>query len=134
MNYELLLKKHELKVTPQRLGILSLMYSAGHIDIETLFENIKKEFTSISLATLYKNINAMLKSTLIAEIKVSHMKTKYEIHKSPHAHLLCQECKEFIDIDIDLKNMMSEASEKSHYELLDSNIVLCGICEKCQNS
>lgn len=132
MNYEELLRTHHLKVTPQRLGIMSLMYEAGHISVEDLFSAMKKEFHSISLATLYKNITAMLQSALIKEIKVPHMKPKYEIKKPPHAHLLCQGCNEFIDLSLDINSIVAEASAKSHYQLLDSSIVLCGYCESCQ--
>lgn len=132
MNHELLLREHNLKVTPQRLGILSLMQSAGHLDVEELFVLIKKQFSSISLATLYKNINAMLKSSLITEIKIPKRKSKYEIAKAPHIHLLCQKCNEFIDVNVNIDSIVDEASMKSHYQLLDSSIVLCGLCEKCQ--
>ena len=134
MNYELLLREHQLKVTPQRLGILSLMQKAGHLDVEELFTLIKKQFSSISLATLYKNINAMMESKLLSEIKVPKHKTKYEIAKDPHIHLVCQKCNEFIDLDINIDTLVDEASTKSHYQLLDSSIVLCGLCQKCQTS
>lgn len=133
MNYELLLREHDLKVTPQRLGILSLMQKAGHLDVEELFVLIKKQFSTISLATLYKNINAMLESSLISEIKVPNHKSKYEIAKEPHIHLLCKECNEFIDLDVSIDSLVDEASTKSHYQLLDSSIVLCGVCESCQS-
>jgi len=132
MNYELLLREHDLKVTPQRLGILSLMQREGHLNVEELFILIKKQFSSISLATLYKNINAMLKSSLITEIKIPQHKSKYEIAKEPHIHLLCQKCDEFIDVSVNIDTLVDEASMKSHYQLMDSSIVLCGVCEKCQ--
>jgi len=132
MNYETLLRNHKLKVTPQRLGILSLMNSAGHIDIEELYKKIKESFTSISLATLYKNINAMLEHSLITEVKVPHAKSKYEIAKAPHVHLLCQSCNEFIDLELNIATMLQDVSSKSHYKVMDSSIVLSGLCEKCQ--
>jgi len=132
MNYELLLREHNLKVTPQRLGILSLMQRAGHLNIEELFRLIKKQFSSISLATLYKNINAMLETSLITEIKIPKHKSKYEIAKEPHIHLLCQKCDEFIDVNVNIDTLVDEASTKSHYQLMDRSIVLCGVCEKCQ--
>ncbi len=132
MNYELLLREHKLKVTPQRLGILTLMQNAGHLDVEELFVLIKKQFSSISLATLYKNINAMLENSLITEIKIPRHKSKYEIAKEPHIHLLCQKCNEFIDVSVNIDSLVDEVSMKSHYQLMDSSIVLCGVCEKCQ--
>lgn len=132
MDYETLLHEHNLKITPQRLGILTLMHRAGHIGIEELSVQIKKEFSSISLATLYKNINAMLKNGLISEVKVPNIKSKYEIVKPQHVHLLCQNCGEFIDLDLNMDTLVNEASSRSHYKLFETNVVLSGLCEKCQ--
>jgi Fur family peroxide stress response transcriptional regulator len=133
MNYETLLREHSLKVTPQRLGILSIMHSSGHINIEELFTHIKKRFASISLATLYKNINAMLENKLISEVKIPNMKAKYEISKAPHVHMLCTSCHEFIDLELDLNDLVTTASLKSKYRVEDTNIILSGLCEHCNN-
>lgn len=133
MNYETLLREHSLKVTPQRLGILSIMDHFGHINIDDLFVNIKKQCASISLATLYKNINAMLEKRLISEVKIPNMKSKYEISKAPHIHMLCHKCNEFIDLDLDVDALLHAASDKSHYKVDETNIILSGLCEACQN-
>ncbi len=134
MNYEILLRDHHLKVTPQRLGILSIMHEYGHIAVDDLFAHIKKRFSSISLATLYKNIDAMLKNRLISEIKIPNMKTRYEISKAPHVHMLCTKCHEFIDLELELDELVTAASNKSHYIINETSIVLSGLCESCQNS
>ena len=133
MNHETLLREHSLKVTPQRLSILSIMQTYGHINIEDLFSHVKQHFSSISLATLYKNINAMLDNKLISEVKIPNMKTKYEISKNPHAHMLCTGCNEFFDIELDLGSLITTASDKSHYKVEGINIILSGLCEHCQN-
>lgn len=133
MNYETLLREHHLKVTPQRLGILSLMHQYGHIAVEDLFFHIKKRFSAISLATLYKNINAMLDKRLISEVKIPNMKSKYEISKAPHIHMLCHNCNEFIDLDIDVDTLIHAASDISHYKVDDTSIILSGLCKACQN-
>lgn len=133
MNYETLLREHSLKVTPQRLGILSIMHANGHINIEELFIHIKKKFASISLATLYKNINAMLNNKLISEVKIPNMKAKYEISKAPHIHMLCKSCHEFIDLELDLSDLVATASLKSHYSVDETSIILSGLCDCCKN-
>lgn len=131
MDYQVLLKNCKLKVTPQRIGILSLMFQAGHITIEELYKNIKAQFASISLATLYKNINAMLEKNLITEVKVPNSKNMYEITKDEHAHLLCKSCHTFIDIKINSMPIIEEASEKSHFKIEHSDIILSGLCPEC---
>ena len=134
MNFEILLKKHQLKVTPQRLGILNSMHKAGHINIEELFKQIKKEFSSISLATLYKNIHAMLGVELLKEVQIPHAKPKYEITKAPHAHLLCDNCGKFEDIFLDVDTMLNNAAKQSNYQLKESSVVYNGLCPTCQNN
>ena len=132
MNYEEILYKHDLKVTPQRVGILTLMDKYGHISIDELFEEIKKRFPSISLATLYKNINLMMDNTLITEIKIPNMKSKYEITKANHLHLLCNNCGEIKDLSVDMNMFLEDVQKKSRYKVTGNEIVLSGICKSCQ--
>ena len=132
MNYELLLKEHHLKITPQRLGILNLMYDAGHISIEDLYTSIKKQFSSISLATLYKNINAMLETSLIKEVKAPESKARYEITKEPHAHLVCTKCGEFKDIAFNLNEIAHNIADENHYQINDTSLIISGTCPNCK--
>lgn len=59
MNYIATLQKHNLKVTPQRLEIVDILYKNGHMSIDDLYTSLRGKFPSLSLATIYKNINTM---------------------------------------------------------------------------
>ncbi|MEA3523103.1 MAG: Fur family transcriptional regulator [Campylobacterota bacterium] len=132
MNFELLLREHQMKVTPQRLGILTLMHDYGHISIEDLYEKIQKQFSAISLATLYKNVNAMISVSLLKEVKIPNMKSKYEILKLPHAHLLCESCHALEDVAVDMNAVRLLLTPKSHFKVNETDLVFSGICQKCQ--
>ncbi len=132
MNYETLLREHELKVTPQRLGILSIMHHVGHISVEDLFTQIKKQFSSISLATLYKNINAMLESDLISEVKIPHKKSIYEITKEAHIHMVCSQCNTVMDMEVDMQTLLAQIKDRSHHTIENYSVVFTGVCEACQ--
>ena len=56
-NLHSILKKTPLKSTPQRLAILNTIQKNGHICVEDMFKELKPQFPSLSLATIYKNIN-----------------------------------------------------------------------------
>ncbi len=133
MNYVSLLKQHNLKATPQRLEILSIMHQSGHIDIDGLFSKIIQSFPSISLATLYKNLHIMLNSNIILELKLPNTKPKYELIQAPHAHLLCQKCGSCIDLSLDTDTLIKEVSQKSGYKLHESTLIFSGLCPQCQN-
>jgi Fur family peroxide stress response transcriptional regulator len=132
MKYQYLLKSHQLKVTPQRVAIIGLMDHAGHINIDELYQAIREKFNSISLATLYKNVNTMLEVSLIREVKISGQKTKYEIEKASHAHIMCKSCGELKDFEYDPHSILEKTVEMSHYKAEDISIVISGICPECQ--
>ncbi|WP_310440020.1 Fur family transcriptional regulator [Sulfuricurvum sp.] len=132
MKHEHLLKSHQLKATPQRLAIIQLMHTAGHISIEELYQAIREKFTSISLATLYKNVNTMLNVSLIREVKIAGQKTKYEIEKESHAHIMCKSCGELKDVPFDPTLLLQKSVDMGHYITEDVSIIISGICPECQ--
>ena len=132
-NYTDELRKHHLKATPQRLAIADALYVKGHVNIESLYEIMIKKFNSISLATIYKNINLMVENSFIKEVKIPHAKSVYELTKSSHSHMVCQKCGDVEDITIDLQNIIQSASNHTDFKIQDSDLVLSGICKKCQD-
>lgn len=130
MNSTKLLREHNLKATPQRMGILAIMHEFGHISIDNLYKEIKKEFDSISLATLYKNIHLMLDESLIKEVKISQHKSLYEIKKAPHAHQICPVCHSVHDSAID-ETLFSKSigTAKEHIHAYEVHFI--APCDSC---
>ncbi len=127
-----LLKEHRLKVTPQRLKIVAMLEKHGHINIEDLYGELLKEFPSVSLATIYKNINQMIENGLIQEVKLPAAKSVYELIKEPHLHMVCDKCHKVEDIVIGTDRIIEEAEKLSGYRIEESFITLRGICPDCR--
>ncbi len=133
-DYGILLKKYHLKATPQRIYMVNEIEKKGHINIDDLYESLKKSFPYISLATVYKNINAMVENGFLSEVKIPKMKTKYELTKDEHAHLVCIKCGTLEDICIDTQCIKNDIIQKSGYDIEKTLIQIEGICPKCQNN
>ncbi len=131
-DYTTLLRNHNLKATPQRLAITNILYSHGHINIELLYQLMLQKFSSLSLATIYKNINLMLENSLIQEVKLPHTKSVYELTKEIHSHLLCTKCEIVEDITVNISNAIQEISQYTSFNIESSDLVLSGLCKKCQ--
>ena len=131
-NFEVMLREHNLKATKQRIGILSIMHMRGHINIEELYERVKKSYPSISLATLYKNIRLMLENKLLTEVSVNNTKTLYEITKEDHAHMHCEKCNEVMDIDFCFEDMYKNLGNEDGFLLKNTQVTISGICKNCQ--
>ncbi len=132
INFTNELRLHNLKATPQRLAISDAMHTHGHINIDALYTIMLKKFNSISLATIYKNINLMLDNSFIQEVKLPQNKSVYEITKEVHSHLVCQKCEEVSDIELELQTILHEVQIQSNFKVSKTNLVLSGICKKCQ--
>lgn len=130
-NYTNLLKEYDLKVTPQRVAIVEELYINGHMNIDDLYKKLLSKFPSVSLATIYKNINAMVEKVFLSEVKIPNTKSVYELVKTEHAHLVCSCCGYIEDIMIDSSNILSEASKLTTFKIDSTNIVLNGLCPKC---
>lgn len=125
------LRRHNLKATPQRLAISSALHNYGHINIDKLYELMLGKFASISLATIYKNINIMLENSYIQEVKIPQDKTLYELTKSSHSHLVCTECKMVEDIEVELDEIVNQLSFKESFEISKTDLVISGVCKRC---
>ena len=132
--YEEKLRHNDMKVTPQRLAIVKALEEHGHMTIEELYSIILKQFPSISLATLYKNLNSMNDSNFTQEVKLPNQKSKFELTKDEHSHLVCTSCGKVEDYFIDTKNILKSAQTSNYKNLEVANLVFSGICCGCQNA
>jgi len=132
-DYVQLLKTNNLKATFQRINILEIIEKNGHIDVDGIYEQIKVIHPTISLATVYKNIISMTQSGVLVEVPIVGKKSKYELKKSDHIHLVCTECgyvedKDCIEIT---SNALNNLTSQEHFKLATRQINLYGICHNC---
>jgi len=134
MNYAQLLKEHELKATFQRTQILEVIEKYGHIAIERIYEEVSKIHASLSLATIYKNILLMVERGVLTEVPIIGQKSKYEITKAEHIHLVCTECGSVMDraLDKDTAEDTQKAALRSGFSLDHRQVNLYGVCEGCR--
>ncbi|MDO7253252.1 Fur family transcriptional regulator [Helicobacter cappadocius] len=131
MDFEMSLKEKNLKVTPQRIAILREIQKNGHIAVDDIYENIKKDYPSISLATVYKNITALYEVNILREIKAPAQKQRYELSYDHHLHVACEKCGKLEDIKVDVSEVSDKCSKMTGYILHDASAVFIGLCPEC---
>ena len=96
-----LLKKHDLKVTPQRLEILNFLASHPvHPTADEIYKTLKHNNPSLSKTTVYNSIDVLNKHDLITILTISGKEQRYDFTHTPHQHFLCTRCGRIIDIHI----------------------------------
>ena len=129
-NYIRLLKENNLKATIQRTSILRSIDQAGHFNIDEIYEDVKELHPTLSLATIYKNIILMQQHNVIVEVPMNGAKSKFELKKEDHMHLICQSCGSITDTSI--SPQAQQALSIENFKLKHSQINLYGLCQACQ--
>ena len=130
-----ILKEHGLKATPQRVTILSAIERQGHANIDEIYQEAKAKYSTMSLATVYKNINSLVEVNLLKEVALNSFKSKYEINKTPHSHLVCKKCGRVEDIDLIDKVELELFKISKDKEFLAQNVEIniYGVCRNCKS-
>lgn len=121
------------KTSRQRDMIMDYMKQIdGHVTAEIIFNEMNEHGQTISLATVYRNLNILVEMNEIK--RISHPIEGYQYDKTcvPHYHLHCSKCDRILDLDLPY---MFEFNEKiaAHTGLpIDThNMMVEGICEDC---
>ena len=135
-DYALLLKESGLKATFQRMNILERIEEHGHMSIDAIYDEVIKTHPSLSLATIYKNIILMVEKGVLVEVPISGNKSKYELCKEDHIHLVCTECGEVEDKPKDsvADDLFASLTQKENFTLSKQQINLYGVCSHCKEA
>ncbi len=129
------LRQRECRITPQRIAILkTFLHSNEHPSVEQVYKQVKADFPTTSLATVYKTVNLLKDIGEILEIGFADGRNRYDGNKPyPHPHLICTKCKSIIDPEVTLLDQITAEIEKlSGYHVLSHQVEFFGICPKCQ--
>lgn len=129
-----LLHEKQLKITPQRLAILELIYENGHVGVEEIYQHIKQIQPNISLATVYKNVATLSERDILREVKPPTQKQKYELASDKHIHVSCERCGKLQDVHVDVGELLGACMSKTGYALFDLSAVFIGVCAECQQA
>jgi Fur family transcriptional regulator, peroxide stress response regulator len=99
------LKKHGLKVTPQRVAVLgAVLTMKNHPTVDNIVGYIKTNDPNIATGTVYKTLDTFIEKGLIKRVKTDSDIMRYDAAGDRHHHLYCIESdriEDFYDDDLD---------------------------------
>ena len=131
------LKEDHKKLTPQRLAIAKILSrSKGHPSVESIYDQLKFDFPTMSLATVYRNVMTIKSLGEALELGFPDGRNRYDGNKPyPHPHVICVKCKKIIDPElITLKDMTAELADETGFKILSHRLDFFGICEACRKT
>jgi Fur family peroxide stress response transcriptional regulator len=137
--FEIIIRKlrdHGHKITPQRLAIVNILAaSQGHPSVENIHARIKKDYPTMSLATVYKNILLIKSLGEVLELGFPDGSNRYDGNRPhPHPHVICIKCKKIVDPNLDnLDEMQKEVELETRFKILNHRLDFFGICSDCRS-
>ncbi len=124
-----ILKEAGLKSTPQRAFIYSYLEKTfAHPTAETIYRDVKKEYPSISLNTIYQTLEIFEKKKIIFAIIDENGVRHYDAHLKPHLHLICLKCGKITDTPYDDRRIMGKV--KTNFKAIKSVVSIYGYCKE----
>jgi Fur family peroxide stress response transcriptional regulator len=129
------LRAQNLRITPQRLAILRILApSEGHPSIEEIFDRMKADFPTMSLATVYKTMTLLKELDEVLELGFPEGVNRYDGSKPyPHPHVICLKCKKIIDPELgSLQPLIEAAGKETGFRIFSHRLDFFGLCPECQ--
>ena len=118
----------------QRQRILEILQSTEiHPTANWIYDQLKRENSSLSLGTVYRNLNILVDQGSILELKFGSTFDRYCANINPHYHFICENCGAIKDLDLPLNYKLNEKVQKrTNYKITNHRLEFFGLCDKCK--
>jgi Fur family transcriptional regulator, ferric uptake regulator len=128
------LRQADLKATPARLAVLSLLENADKpVDVATIIDYLKANAIKADPVTAFRIINLFTERGLTKQIHLNEGKFRYELtSRAGHHHLICENCRKIEDIQCSVDEIDREIKEKKQFIVKHHSLEFYGTCKNCQ--
>lgn len=97
-----------------------------------MYEKLKGEFPSLSLGTVYRNLNILIEQGLVKKIDFGSTFDRFDAHLEPHYHFICERCGAVLDLEIPVDQALNEhVAASTAYAVHRHRIEFYGLCDEC---
>lgn len=122
-----------IKYSRQRESIKNfLMERHDHPTADTVYMNMREQFPSISLGTVYRNLNLLVELGEIQKLNLNDGADRFDADTRPHYHFVCQQCQEVSDLQIPPMESINQTAQEHCSGKIDNHVTyFYGTCQHC---
>jgi Fur family transcriptional regulator, peroxide stress response regulator len=120
--------------TEQRAAVFDFLSSVEHHPTaEEVYLAIKKQLPKVSLATVYKNLEALIAAGVASKLNYGDGSARYDIRTDHHHHLRCLQCGKMWDLEASENSAWLKALKSpAGFQVSDYRLELLGHCRDCR--
>ena len=120
--------------TEQRAMVFEYLQSVDHHPTaEEVFLAVKQQLPKISLATVYKNLEALVESGMASKWSYANAAARYDIRTDHHYHLRCLKCGRMWDVEpTEVSEQLARMRPQRGFQVTDYRLELVGTCRDCR--
>jgi Fe2+ or Zn2+ uptake regulation protein len=123
-----------MRFSKQRDLILNIVQDTRtHPTADYVYEKARNELTNVSLGTVYRNLGQLVDNKLLKSINIDGT-IRYDAFLDDHQHFQCKTCNNVFDIDLNIKDIVSQVESKTNNLIDRCQIHITGICNECKNN
>ena len=129
------LKEKGFRMTPQRLELIRIIAASdGHPSALQIYNSIKKQFPTMSQATVYNTLSLLKDMGQVLEIDL-HGDSHYDGNRpEDHSHVVCLKCNKIVDGDYFVDDdTISNLEKSTGFEIVRTQIAFYGLCPDCKS-
>jgi Fe2+ or Zn2+ uptake regulation protein len=124
-----------LRLTPQREVLLrALSETMGHPTADDMVQRVRKVLPTVSHATVYRNLQELVREGLIGTLEVAGTAVQFEINPDDHHHFVCRKCGHVWDVylsGLDVR-INRRRTAVDGFQVDRRDVQLHGVCADCQ--
>lgn len=121
--------------TLQRKAVLSAVQSLNgcHPTAADIFVEVRTSHPSMSLATVYRALHALVEQNSISEMRVDNV-ARYDAGSVSHHHVVCRRCGSITDVGADAlpSTFLRTLERKTGFQLDRNPLQISGVCPACR--
>lgn len=125
--------KPSRRMTQQRKVILEeLKKLTCHPTAEELYRFVREKLPSISIATVYRNLEILSDEGTVLKLNVAGTQRRFDATTANHYHIRCLGCGRVDDVHMELLPILEETAQRSTgYAVVSHRVELSGFCPTC---
>ncbi len=121
-----------MNVTAQRLAVYrALLEADDHPTPEQLYQRVRRRMPSLSLATIYKALEALEKLGAVAQVSPVGDVKRFDANDEHHHHLVCNGCRKVVDFYDERFDALKAPRKLNGFLVAGLRVEVRGLCADC---